>query len=297
MLPPDPYHQSDQPGRPDAVDHTDDYPTPPPLPYYRTPDNSPLPLPYDDRDATYPVTPDYQPPAIPAPYPQRAGNGLPYAPPPAYQPPVQPQIIYVRERRPSLFSISCSILSILLLMTCGLVGLGIFRGVTSALQLASKTIPARITLAVFCTAEMHQDYHDAYQQFSSLLQQQVSDDTFTQDSQQLDQQNGLITTCSRSNNSVDTGSADTATLHVDITRTITDDTGTSTLNASHGTITFVQEGSDWHIEHIDTSLGLPNALGNVLAPPQVPLYAYVVGRVKRVVVRHFTCVTTNNLLE
>jgi hypothetical protein len=186
----------------------------------------------------------------------------PYAPPLIYHPPVrqppaqQPQIIYVRERRPSVFSITCSILAILLLMSCGLVGLGIFRGVTSALQLASKTIPSRITLSVFCAEEVNQDYHDAYQQFSASLQQQVTESAFTQGSRQLDQQNGQITACTRSNSSVDTSSGNTATLQVDVTRTSTDNSGASSSTDYNGSIVFVQEGSDWHIDQIAGSLVL-----------------------------------------
>jgi hypothetical protein len=271
MLPPDPYHQSDQTDQPDAVEQTDEYPTPPApgrraspsQPYYTPPGNSPLPLPYDDRDPTYQATPTYPSPAFPVPYQQRPPHMQPYAPPPpvhhppVYQPPAQqPQVIYVRERRPSLFSITCSILTILLLMTCGLVGLGIFRGVTSSLQLASKTIPSRFTLTVFCAAEMNQDYHNAYQQFSSSLQQQVSESAFTQGSQLLDQQNGQVTACTRSNSSVDTGSGNTATLQIDVTRTSTDSTGASSPTDYHGSIVFVQEGNDWHIDQIASTLGL-----------------------------------------
>jgi hypothetical protein len=198
----------------------------------------------------------------------------PYAQPPIYHPPVQPpiyhppvqpppvqqpQVIYVRERRPSVFSITCSILTILLLMTCGLVGLGIYRGVTSTIELASKTIPSRFTLTFFCTAEMNQDYHDAYQQFSSGFQQQVSEATFTQESRQLDQQNGPVTACARSNSSVDAGSGNTATLQVDITRTSTDSSGASSSTDYHGPIVFVQEGGNWHIDQIAGTLGLPTS--------------------------------------
>jgi hypothetical protein len=144
-------------------------------------------------------------------------------------------------------------------MTCGLVSLGIFRGVTNALQLASKTIPSRFTLSVFCGEETNQDYHDAYQQFSANLQQQVSESAFTQGSQQLDQQNGPITACARSNSSVDTASGNTATLQVDVTRTSTDNSGASSSTDYHGSIVFIQEGSDWHIDDIaGTLLLLPS---------------------------------------
>jgi hypothetical protein len=266
MLPPDPYHQSDEIDQPDAVERTGEYPTPPApgrraspsQPYYTPPGNSPLPLPYDDRDPTYQSMPTYLPPAFPAPSQERPAHVQPYAPPPVHQPPVhQPQVIYVRERRPSLFSITCSILAILLLMTCGLVSLGIFRGVTSSLQLASKTVPSRITLTVFCAEETNQDYHDAYQQFSSnLQQQQVSESAFIQGSHQLDQENGQITACARTDSSVDSGSGNSATLQVDVTRTSTDNTGTSSSTDYHGSIVFVQEGSNWHIDQIASTLGL-----------------------------------------
>jgi hypothetical protein len=269
MLPPDPYHQSDQTDQLDAVEQIDQYPTPPApgrrvsasQPYYTPPENSPLPLPYDDRDPTYQSMPTYPSPALPVPY-QQPAHVQPYAPSPVHQPPVyqppaqQPQVIYVRERRPSLFSITCSVLTILLLMTCGLVSLGIFRGVTSALELAGKTIPSRITLTVFCAAEMNQDYHDAYQQFSSNLQQQVSESAFTKGSQLLDQQSGPVTACARSNSSLDSGSGNTATLQVDVTRTSTDSNGTSSPTDYHGSIVFLQEGNNWHIDQVDSALGL-----------------------------------------
>jgi hypothetical protein len=278
MLPPDPYHQSDQSDQPDAVEQTDDYPTPPSPGgrarasqlYYTPPDNSPLPLPYDDRDPTYQSMPTPPPPALPVPNQQRPARMQPYVQPPIYHPPAQPppvqqppaqppQVIYVRERRPSVFSITCSILTILLLMTCGLVGLGIFRGATSAVELASKTIPSRFTLTFFCMAEMNKDYHNAYQQLSSGFQQLVSETTFTQESRQLDQQNGPVTACARSNSSVDTGSGNTAMLQVDVTRTSTDSTGASSSTDYHGSIIFVQEGGNWHIDQIAGTLGLPTS--------------------------------------
>jgi hypothetical protein len=186
------------------------------------------------------------------PYQQHPAHVQPYVTPPVYQTPAQPQIIYVRERRPSVFSITCSILAILVLMTCGLVGLGIYRYVTSAVQLASKTIPARGTLLAFCVAEMTGNYDNAYQQFSSGLQQQVSETAFTQGSQQHDQQNGKVTACARSNSSVDTASGNTATMQVDVTRASLD--GTSTHYS--GSIVFVQEGSDMHIDQIASALDL-----------------------------------------
>ena len=177
MFPPDPYGQFDEQPTPDATQRPDSQPTTVP----RTPSQShpyhepraggaPLPLPYDDYDPTYKDTPPHQPPVYqeqqPSTYPEaeptprglrrifrarqpRASRGQVYAPPPNYQPPIvyqpqpppQQQIIYVRERRPSFFSISCSILAILLLMACGLTGVVIYRGVTNALQ----TVPANVT--------------------------------------------------------------------------------------------------------------------------------------------------------
>ncbi len=280
MLPPDPYYQYDQPSQPGEVDHTGDYSTPTPtnpLPeipgqvFYPSQGGTPLPMPYDDRDPTEQVAPAYQPPTVPVPYTERRANsvpaGLPYPPAPvypAYQPyplpaPAPPQIVYVRQRRPGWCSMSCSILAILLLMTCGLVGFGIYRGVTSALQTAGETIPARITLLAFCAAETNQDYSAAYQQFSSRLQQQVSVNAFTQQSQQLDQQDGVVTACARSNNSPDATTASSVTIEVNVTRTFS--AASTAANAdkhtlTDGTIVVVQEGSDWYIDQIATSLNL-----------------------------------------
>src|SRR5215831_5029980 len=109
MLPPNPYDQSGQSG---ATEHFDTHPTPAsgegpdaPFPYRGPQAVTPLPLPYDDYDPTYqtpPPRPDPPPPLLPAPYQQRGRGGQVQAPPPIYvQPPPQPQIIYVRERRPS----------------------------------------------------------------------------------------------------------------------------------------------------------------------------------------------------
>ncbi|MGO8947572.1 MAG: hypothetical protein ACLQUY_07895 [Ktedonobacterales bacterium] len=274
MSPLDPHHQFDQPSRPDEVEQTEEYPAPiptSPLPapghlYYRTDDDTPLPLPYDDRDPTEQVAPAYRPPALLPPSPDHAANGQLYPPPqppppqlpqryPPYQAPAPPpQIVYIRQRRPSLCSISCSILSILLLMTCGLVGLGIFHGVTSALDTAGKTIPARFAVLVFCSDETAQNYSGAYQEFSSQLEDQISLQTFTQKSLQLDQQYGQISTCTRSNSSPDTTTANTVTIQVDVIRG-----GSGSVAAgktSQGNILLVLQGSDWRIDQIDASLKL-----------------------------------------
>jgi len=185
----------------------------------------------------------------------QAVNEHPQYAPPVYLPPAQPYpqpVVYVQQRRSGWLSISCSVLVIILLMTCGLVGVVIYRDITSAVGQASKTIPARFTLVFFCGAEVSQQYSTAYQQFSTDLQQQVAADKFTQDSQQLDQTNGTVTACARSSSSSDIVSGSTVTMQVDVTRTPT----VGQNNVSHGSIVLVQEGNNWRIDQIDASLGL-----------------------------------------
>jgi len=264
--PPDPYNQSGQTG---ATEHFDTHSAPAsgqgpgtPHPYRGAQADTPLPLPYDDYDPTYQTppprppqpSPTYpeaglipygQPPAHPVPYQQHGRGGQAYAPPPIYvQPPPQPQVIYVPERRPSWFSLSCRILAIILLMACGLIGLGIFRGVTSFLETESKAVPAHITVSAFCAEVQSQNYQSAYGDLSSQLQQQVSESDFQQTSQALDHEHGYITNCTPSN---DTVNGNTVTFAVNVSR------GSIYYT---GNVELVQQGSDWRINEIDTSLDL-----------------------------------------
>jgi hypothetical protein len=182
------------------------------------------------------------------PHQQRGRGGQVYPPPPIYvQPPPQPQIVYVPERRPSWFSISCRILAIVLLMACGLIGLGIFRGVTSFLDALSKTVPARLTVVDFCNHVQSQDYQSAYADLSSQLQQQVSASAFQQTSQALDLEHGSITGCTQSNTSSDTVNGDTVTIALNVSR------GSIYYT---GNVEVVKQGNDWRINAIDTSLDL-----------------------------------------
>ena len=290
MRPPD---QSDNPSNPDNSDDSAVYDAydngggAPLSPYHAPQDNTPLPLPYDDLDPTYQQPPTYQPPVyqqpqpqpptysrtqratsgpppmLPVPYQQNGQPVLPYPPPITYQAAPQPYpapVVHVHQRR-SWFSITCSVLLILLLMFCGLVGVGIYNGVVNAghaLQTAGVTLPAYGTLVAFCGAEQTQQYGAAYQQFSSQLQQQITEDQFTQHAQQLDQQNGAITSCGQHSGSNATVNGNSVTIVVDITRTYGGDTGANAgkHQAFQGNITLIQEGNDWHINQIDTSLGL-----------------------------------------
>ena len=282
MFPPDPYGQFDEQPSPDANERPHTQPTTVPRhaaqpPYYESrAGGDPLPLPYDDYDPTYQETPPHQPPvyqeqqtptypeAEPAPRShrwifrgkQRGSRGQAYAPPPNYQtppvyqsqPPPQQQIIYVRERRPSLFSISCSILSILLLMACGLLGLAVFRGVTGALQSAGKTIPANLAVASFCVDESTRNYSGAYQLLSSSLQQLINESDFANDNNGFDQQDGFISGCARSTNSSDTVNGDSVTIVVTVTR--------SNGSSVSGNFIVEKQGSSWVISHIDEVLNL-----------------------------------------
>jgi|GEM_PF-1127600 hypothetical protein len=291
MRPPD---QSDTTGNTSNTDDSAAYnddgtaPLPPYSPHHAPQDDTPLPLPYDDLDPTYQQPPTYRPPVYqqPPPHPptysrtQRATSGqqqpmlpvpyqhngqpvLPYPPPIIYQAAPQPipaPVVHVHQRR-SWFSITCSVLVILLLMFCGVIGVGIYNGVVNAghaIQTAGATLPAYGTLVTFCGAEQTQQYGLAYQQFSSQLQQQITEDQFTQHAQQLDQQNGTITSCGQHSGSNATVSGNSVTIEVDVTRTFGSDAGGNAgkHQAFQGNITLVQEGNDWHINQIDTSLGL-----------------------------------------
>jgi hypothetical protein len=280
MFPPDPYGQFDEQPLPDATQRPDSQPTTVPRtpsqsrPYYEPrAGGAPLPLPYDDYDPTYQETPPHQPPVYqeqqPSTYPEaeptphglrrifrarqpRASRGQVYAPPPNYQPPIvyqpqpppQQQIIYVRERRPSFFSITCSILAILLLMTCGLAGVVIYRGVANALQ----TFPANVAVGEFCLDESTHNYSGAYQEFSTSLQQEITESSFQSDNNGFDQTDGFITSCARSSNSSDTVSNDSVKIEVTVTRD-----GSS--NES-GYMIVVKQGNDWRISYIDAVLNL-----------------------------------------
>jgi hypothetical protein len=282
MFPPDPYGQFDEQPLPDATEQPDTQPTAVPRnptqshPYHEPrAGGAPLPLPYDDYDPTYQDTPPHQPPVYqeqqPSTYPgaepnsrglrrifrarqPRASGGQVYAPAPHYQapivyqpqPPPQQQIIYVRERRPSFFSISCSILAILLLMACGLTGIAVYRGVIYALQ----TAPANIIMTGFCTYESNQLYGQAFNLLSSDLQQrfQGGESTFQSDNVGFNQTDGFITSCGQTSNSSDAVNGDSVRIEVTVTRR-----GGSSVN---GYFDVQKQGNAWYITHIDSQLNL-----------------------------------------
>ena len=73
-------------------------------------------------------------------------------------------------------------------MACGLTGVVIYRGVANAL----KTVPANLTVAAFCIDESTHNYSGAYQEFSTGLQQEITESNFQSDNNGFDQQDGFI---------------------------------------------------------------------------------------------------------
>jgi hypothetical protein len=131
-------------------------------------------------------------------------------------------------------------------MACGISGLAIYRGVTSALQ----TVPANLTMLGFCTDESNGLFGQAYNLLSPDLQQefQGGESGFQSDNESFDQTDGSITSCAETSNTSDTVNGDSVRIEVTVTR--------SGGSSKSGYIDVQKQGNTWYITHIDSVLTL-----------------------------------------
>jgi hypothetical protein len=208
----------------------------------RTPDYPPQPE-YYAQAPGYPTYAQGYPPTPPAqpqqPYP-------PYQPYPGqYAPPPMPQ----KQSNRTLWIVLGSVGAALVLI-CGVCAFAVIALGGQIGKALSPTIGASVTLANFCAAMQNQDYSQAYAQFSTSLQEQLTEDQFTTIAAGQDTASGTVTSCSTdSSNSSRTSISDTqATLPVRIER--------STGLAITGDVTMVKEGGTFKIDRLDLSFNL-----------------------------------------
>lgn len=211
------------------------------------PPYSPYP-PYPPYPPTYPgAAPEqpYGPPPYGAP-----PYGQPYGAPPMY-PPYPPSPPPQSNSHKTLWIILGVVGGVLLLSCVACVGIVYFAGRQFA---NSPILGSTIAVSEFCTDEEQQDYVSAYNQFSTQLQGQISQDQFVSRGQQLDSTNGPVSHCTPSVSTTGAApSSSSATFDVTVERSTS--TGTQPTTAT-GTITLVNSDGSWKIDAIDSALGL-----------------------------------------
>jgi hypothetical protein len=190
-----------------------------------------------------------QPPTTPNPYPpaQPPYPGYPTYPQyPGYAPYGPPQVAPApaKSSNRTLWIILGSVGGVLLLLCliCTVGGIFLVRGLAGSPLLGVST-----TVGFFCAAEEQQRYDSAYSQLSSNLQSSISQDQFTQESQNQDTASGTVKQCevAQDGNPPQLGST-TSSIDISLTR----NGGT----AQTGTVTLVDESGSWKIDSFDTTL-------------------------------------------
>lgn len=203
--------------------------------------------PYSPYPPTYPgATPEQ--PYGPPPYGQPP-YGQPYGTPPMY-PPYPPYPPPQRNSHKTLWIILGVVGGVLLLSCVACAGIVFYAGQQVA---NSPILGSSIAISEFCTDEEQQDYVAAYNQFSTQLQGQITQDQFLSRSQQLDGTNGPVSQCTPSPSTDAQPSSASATFDVTVERSAS--TGAQPTTAT-GTITLVKSGGAWRIDSIDSALSL-----------------------------------------
>jgi len=121
----------------------------------------------------------------------------------------------------------------------------------------STALDPVIAGANFCAYETNKDYASAYRQLSTNLQSQVSEQRFISDNQARDTTLGPVVGCSlasQPSSSLDQVPASPIILTLNIWLGSTAG-NTAPVNRS-GDLTMVEEGTDWKVDAIDSTLQL-----------------------------------------
>jgi hypothetical protein len=188
-----------------------------------------------------------QPPATPNPYPpsQPSYPGYPTYPQyPGYPPASQPYPPYgapppQRSNR-TLWIVLGSVGGVLLLVC-------IACAVLISFVVRSPTFAVGTTVGLFCSYEQSQQYDSAYNQLSTNLRASISQDQFTQESQNQDTASGTIQQC---NVAQDSNAPQFGNTQSSIDISVTRRGGT----AQTGTLTLVNEHGGWKIDSFDSTL-------------------------------------------
>ncbi len=190
----------------------------------------------------YGQSPYGQSPYGPPPYNQPYGAPPMYPAYPGYPPPMPP-----KSSNRTLWIVLGVVGGVLLLACISCVVLGV---VLSKNLANSPIFGSTFTATEFCSDEQQQNYTSAYDLFSPNLQSQMTQDEFASRAQELDTEDGTISTCDAVPDSSQV--ADTsATFQVTVTR----GTGSAATSTS-GAITLINSNGSWQIDSVDQSLGL-----------------------------------------
>jgi hypothetical protein len=117
------------------------------------------------------------------------------------------------------------------------------------------TLEPVVAAANFCSHEINADYHGAYAQLSAHLQSQVTEQQFVSDNQARDATEGPLVGCSAAPSTDSTPSTSPNTI-LELNIWSGPVTGNAPPVNQSGTVTLVQEGSEWKVDAIDSSLQL-----------------------------------------
>lgn len=197
----------------------------------------------------YPGEVPQQSPYGQPPYGQQPYGQQPYGPPQVYPgypgyPAPQPQ----KNSNRTLWIILSVVGGVLVISCLACVGLIVFLG---GQLFSSPVFGSTLAVTQFCTYEKDQQYPQAYRLLSSSMQNQMTQDQFTQRSQSLDTSQGVVSQCVPSTSGTNLATDTSASFPVTVTR----GTG-STATTTNGTITLVKESGSWKIDSIAPSLSL-----------------------------------------
>ncbi|HEV8193046.1 MAG TPA: hypothetical protein VGP82_16405, partial [Ktedonobacterales bacterium] len=203
--------------------------------------------PYTPPPTTPPPTtpPPYQPSYVQQPgYPQQPQGGYPAQP---YAPPPQ-----AKSSNRGLF-IGCGIALAAVLLICGTVSVVAYVGAQragDAVKNFGTAAQAGLIVTEFCSQMQSQSYGQAYQDLSSNVQSKQTQDQFVKAMQDRDIKDGAVQLCTEGrSDALPAVSGSTATIQIQVARG-------DPNNVKTGTLTLVEEGSNWKVDSADSSLDL-----------------------------------------
>ena len=183
-------------------------------------------------------------------------------------PPVLPSPYYYvspaprRSLKALWISLAVALVCVVLICgACSLLTLGAFQTFTSGI-ISGDQVPATLRPVVeaanFCSYEINRDYHDAYAQLSARLLSQVTEQQFVSDNQAREAAEGPLVGCSAapSLGSTPSSSPSSSGMTLELNTWAGPITGNAPPVNQSGTMTMVQEGGEWKVDAIDSSLQL-----------------------------------------
>jgi len=227
---------------------------------------SPPPLqPPPNYPGYYPLYPYPQPgPGYPPPFPS-SDPSMPS--PPSYQV-LPPIVVPPPPRRSSLKPLWITLgvvvsLVVVLCISCSVIFWLSIAHIASQIVQPSQVSPALepvLAAQKFCAYEINQDYAGAYQQLSTALQSEVSEQQFESDNQTRDTTLGPVVGCSAARQNPAAGdegvpqSPAILTVYIWLFGVAT--ASDAPPNSQSGNITMAEESADWKVDAVDSTLQL-----------------------------------------